>query len=259
LNDAEEDFRPVLECEPFVYRTEETLSLHFDLSVIQSEMRCDAPHELVLPYTQTMMGFLLFNPRPKKLFMIGLGGGSLAKYCYAKLPDASIVVAEINPQVIALRRTFAVPADDERFRVICQDGADFVRKTSESCDVLLVDGFDIVGRSPQLCSQRFFDDCYRQLAPGGLVVVNLGGHHLDPHEIIERMQRAFASSVIVVESDDFANRIAFVRKGATLRLTREQFISHLGQLETHHGVSLRSALYRIQVACRMIDGGTLAC
>jgi hypothetical protein len=29
LNDAEEDFRPLLECEPFVYRTEETLSLNF--------------------------------------------------------------------------------------------------------------------------------------------------------------------------------------------------------------------------------------
>src|SRR5690349_19156938 len=107
MSDAEEDFRPVLECEPFVYRTEETLSLHFDISVIQSEMRCDAPHELVLAYTQTMMGFLLFNPHPRKIFMIGLGGGSLPKYCYANLPETSIVVAEINPRVIALRRTFA--------------------------------------------------------------------------------------------------------------------------------------------------------
>jgi spermidine synthase len=118
----------------------------------------------------------------------------------------------------------------------------------------LVDGFDIAGQSPQLCSQRFFDDCYRRLAPGGLVVVNLGGQHLEPREIIERMGAAFKSAVIVVESDDFANRIAFARKGDTLRLTREQFMSHLGQLEMHRDVSLRSTLHRIQVASRMIAG-----
>jgi spermidine synthase len=217
-------------------------------------MRRDAPHELVLPYTQTMMGFLLFNPRPWTLFMIGLGGGSLAKYCYAKLPEASIVVAEIDPRVIALRHTFAVPPDDERFRVVCEDGAHFLRTTSGYCDVLLVDGFDIAGQSPQLCSQRFFDDCYRRLAPGGVVVVNLGGQHLNPREIIERMRCAFRSSVIIVESDDFANRIAFVRKGRTLSLTREQFTSRLGQLDMHHGVSLRSTLYRIQAASETIDG-----
>jgi spermidine synthase len=236
-----------------VYRTEETLSLHFDISVIQSEMRCDAPDELVLPYTQTMMGFLLFNPHPKQIVMIGLGGGSLPKYCYAKLPGASIVVAEINPQVIALRHTFAVPSDDERFRVVCQDGADFVRTTSECCDVLLVDGFDIAGQSPQLCSQHFFADCYRRLAPGGLLVVNLGGQHLDPHAIVERMGSAFKSSVMSVESDDYANRIAFVRKGDTLRLTHEQFVSHLEQLQVHHGVSLHNTLARIRAASRMID------
>lgn len=253
-----EDFRAALESAPFVYRTEDTLSLHFDISVIQSEMRCAAPDELVLPYTQTMMGFLLFEPNPKRIVMIGLGGGSLAKYCYAKLPDAAIVVAEINPQVIALRDTFAVPADDERLRVVCQDGADYVRTTGECCDVLLVDGFDIAGQSPQLCSQSFFDDCYRRLAPGGLVVVNLGGQHLEPRAIVERMGCAFKSAVLVVESDDYANRIAFARKGGTLRLTREEFISHLEQLEVHHGLSLRNTLYRIQDASRGVRTEALA-
>ena len=51
--------------EPFVYRTEDTLSLHFDPMTIQSEMRRDAPEELILPYTRTMMGFLLYQPNPR--------------------------------------------------------------------------------------------------------------------------------------------------------------------------------------------------
>ena len=49
---------------PFACRQQGMLSLHFDYLATQSEMRCDAPEELVVPYTQTMMGFLLFKPRP---------------------------------------------------------------------------------------------------------------------------------------------------------------------------------------------------
>jgi spermidine synthase len=247
-DDSENERSRFLECEPFVYRTESTLSLHFDISVVQSEMRRDAPEELLLAYTRTMMGFLLFNPRPEKVLMIGLGGGSIPKYCYARLPETSIFVVEINPQVIALRDTFFVPGNDARFQVICQDGADFVRNAPGTCDVLLIDGFDIAGQSPQLCSQRFYDDCYRRLTPGGLMVVNLGGG--GPHEgaLVSRIRRSFKSAIVVVESEDLANRIAFARKGKALTLTREQFVDRLDQLEADHPVSLRCTLDRLRYA-----------
>jgi spermidine synthase len=231
---------------PFVYRTDETLSLHFDISVVQSEMRCDAPEELVLAYTRTMMGFLLFAPRPRRILMIGLGGGSLAKYCYARLPEASIVVAEIDPRVMALRDAFSVPADEERFRVICADGAEFVREPHATCDVLLVDGFDRAGQSPQLCSPRFYDDCYLRLTHGGLMVVNLGGEEAHWKGSLSGLRCRFGSQVVVVESEDGANRVAFARKGDTLDLTREQFVARLAELERHHSVGLRSTLHSIR-------------
>ncbi len=55
------------------------------------------------------MGFLLFNPRPQHIGMIGLGGGSIQKYCHRYLPHTEISVAEINPDVITLRDCFRVP------------------------------------------------------------------------------------------------------------------------------------------------------
>ena len=61
------------------------------------------PSALDLEYTQTMMGFLLFLPQPQRIAMIGLGGGSLAKFCHRYLPRTRIQVVEINPHVIALR------------------------------------------------------------------------------------------------------------------------------------------------------------
>ena len=107
----------------------------------QSQMRLQDPDVLDLEYTRVMMGFLLFHPRPDRIAMIGLGGGSMAKYCYRHLLRSSIDVIEINPHVIALRDEFHVPPDNERFNVIRGDGAQFVHERATRYDVLLVDGF----------------------------------------------------------------------------------------------------------------------
>jgi spermidine synthase len=54
--------------------------LHVGGSAIQSAMRLDAPDDLALAYTRAMMAGLLFQPEPRDVTLIGLGGGSLAKY-----------------------------------------------------------------------------------------------------------------------------------------------------------------------------------
>ena len=44
----------------------------------------------------------------------------------------------------------------------------------------IVDGFDITGQPEQLCSQRFYDDCYNALTPDGVMVVNLSDRDDSP-------------------------------------------------------------------------------
>src|SRR3954451_3704335 len=74
-------------------------SLHIGTDTVQSSMRLARPNDLELSYTRSMMGFLLFTPPPKEVLMIGLGGGSLAKFVYHRLPDAHTRVVEVNPRV----------------------------------------------------------------------------------------------------------------------------------------------------------------
>ena len=76
------DFHPIDpdRVKPFVYEDAGTLSLHFDISAIQSRMRRDDPAALDLDYTRAMMACLLFEPQPKSMLMIGLGGGSLPSF-----------------------------------------------------------------------------------------------------------------------------------------------------------------------------------
>jgi hypothetical protein len=99
---------------PFVFSADGIKSLYFTLDQLQSRMCSARPTQLEVDYTRTMMGFLMFNSRPANIAMIGLGGGSLLKFCYHHLPDTRFTVLEINPQVIALRQEFEVPEDETR-------------------------------------------------------------------------------------------------------------------------------------------------
>ena len=203
---------------PYVFEGRGAKALHFSINEVQSRMRVDDPDGLDLAYTRTMMGFLLFMPEPRRIGMVGLGGGSLAKFCHRHLPGAHITVAEINPHVIALRGDFGVPPDSARFAVLLADGARYVRGLVPALDVLLVDGFDCHGLPDSLGAQRFYDDCHASLADGGWLVQNL---HLGDRRyqvLLDRLRRSFDDAVLVVDDADGCNSIVFANKGATLRL-----------------------------------------
>ena len=94
-------------------------SLHLGSETVQSSMRISAPNDLVLAYTRAMMCFLLFVPEPSRVSMIGLGGGSLAKFIFHRLPNSRIVAIENNAQVIvAAHRQFHVPHHDVRLNIV---------------------------------------------------------------------------------------------------------------------------------------------
>lgn len=202
---------------PVVLETLTTRTLQFAIGPIQSRMQLGQPDALDLDYTRTMMGFLLFDGAPKCIGMIGLGGGSLAKFCHRQLPGARLTVVEINPHVIALRDSFGVPPDGPRFEVICADGARFVRDTAQRFDVLLVDGFDADGLPSRLCSQTFYDNCLDVLAPGGLLVANLHADHAAYPQQVERIRRSFDGALFAADPGDGSNSIIFASKGDAVR------------------------------------------
>jgi len=238
---------------PFVYEDLTSKALHFSISEIQSRMDVRDPYGLDLEYTQTMMGFLLFHPRPRHIAMIGLGGGSLAKFCHRHLPQAFVQVVEINPHVIALREHFHVPPDGERFQVIHGDGAQFVRCRATRPDVLMVDGFDSDGLPACLCSQRFYDDCSEMLQPGGLMVANLhfGQRHYD--RLLERIRLSFGGAMLVVDDSDLSNSIVFACKGTALEAARAGVVRRPRGLDRAASEQLLGAFARVSRALRDRD------
>ncbi|MDH2130694.1 fused MFS/spermidine synthase [Sphingobium yanoikuyae] len=194
---------------PMLFRFGDMLSLLFGWSTIQSAMRISDPDHLLFDYTRVMMGFRLFRPKPKRIEMIGLGGGSLAKACYRCLPDCDITVVEIDPEVIALREKFKIPPDDRRFRVICADGVDYLATAATQPDVLLIDGFDGSGLPQALSEQAFYDSCRARLGAGGLLVANLCDNSRAFATLVRRIAGSFDGRAIAIPAERRGNRVVF--------------------------------------------------
>src|SRR5512141_539707 len=185
-------------------------SLHLGGDAIQSSIRLDRPDELALDYTRAMMAFLLFQPLPREVLMIGLGGGSMARYIHQRMPATHTTVVEINAKVLAAARSmFHFPADDERLQVEIADGADYVHAHPESADVLLVDGFDDGKQPAALCSQAFYDDAHALLRSGGVMAVNFMAQEKKLDIFLQRIEKSFDARVVCLHAADRVNLIAF--------------------------------------------------
>lgn len=197
---------------PSVHDEDGMRCLRFNSGVVQSTMRVTAPFELDLSYTQTMMGFLLFNAEPRHILIVGLGGGSLSKYCYRQFPQARITTVEINPDVIALRDEFLIPANDERFQIVQADGCEYLMRDDIQADVILLDGYDAEGLPNCLCSESFYSACWQALNEDGVLAANLWGGEPNRTMFINRLNRIFDGRVWWSKPSESHSVIAFAVK-----------------------------------------------
>lgn len=206
---------------PFIIEDGKTRRLYFGLDLVQSAMRIDDPYALEFAYTRKMMAFLLFAPEPAHVLMVGLGGGSLAKFCHRHLPQARLTVVEVSADVIALRNEFGVP-DDPRLAIVEADAAEYLPRAEGDTDVLLLDGFDARGIAPAFLDRGFYRAARRRLRFGGLAVANFAGPRKYWSRHLALLNDAFEGRVHVgtVPGGDNHIALAFAEAGAPLDWTQ---------------------------------------
>jgi spermidine synthase len=230
---------------PYIVDAAGLRSLHFGPARIQSRMRLAAADELVFDYTRVMMAFLLFRPMPARIALIGLGGGSLAKFCHRHLPRTRIDAIELDARVIALRDAFAIPRDDRRLRIRLGDGVDFVARQARAFDAILLDGYDEAGMPARLRSAAFADACRAALRPRGVLVVNVDRGDPGFSLLLRRLRASFDDAVLVADDDDRGN--AVVLAGALVK-RRIGAIARPANLDRIAWAQLVTAFARVRTA-----------
>ena len=176
--------------------------LHLGTEWIQGSMRLDAPTELFHEYIQRMMAWLLFvepgSVAGRQALQLGLGAGSLSKFCYTKLHMQTAAI-ELNPQVLlACRGWFQLPADNPRFEVVLADAAEEIQNPRwwGRVDALQVDLYDHEAAAPVLDSYLFYSHCRRLLTDQGCLTVNLFGRASSFARSLDKLSDAFGASAV---------------------------------------------------------------
>ena len=224
-------------------------SLHVGGEAIQSAMRLGEPYALALDYTRCMMAFLLFHPEPHRALMVGLGGGSLAKFFFKHFRKTAIRVVELDPRVLSVaRQQFHVPPDDERFQVEIGDGVHALYP--ECCDTLIVDAFQDELHVPQLASSEFYDGAFLALTEPGALVVNFMNDDPKFDATLQRLERAFGGAVIVLPALYDPNILVFALKGIEPRMQWSALRFRAQQLESKLALPFTRYLSRLRAMNR---------
>lgn len=235
---------------PFIVDDGEQRRLHFDLRYVQSAINLKDPDELVFAYTQAMMAFMLFDTQPRQVVVVGLGGGSLTRFCHQQLPRARVTTLEIDADVIALGEMFLMPPATARMPILHVDAAVyFADPSGDIADVVLIDGCDRLCIAPTFADPLFYQRLQRRVRTGGIVVVNLIGEasRSDAIETLVADTLGGATASLAVKG---GNRVLFAWVGDTPAPDWAGLRTRAERLEQQTGLDFVSYLRRLKRSYR---------
>jgi spermidine synthase len=128
---------------------------------------------------------LACHSRPEKVAIIGGGdGGALREVL--KHPVKKAWLVEIDQEVIrACEKYFSwldQALSDPRAELAIADGFEFIQRTTEKFEVIIVDSSDPVGPSAVLHTKDFYQKLKKVLQPDGIIVAQAGSQLLHLEE-----------------------------------------------------------------------------
>jgi len=150
---------------------------------------------------------LLWLPpaRRRRILILGLGGGSVARLARAMAPDAEIVGVEFDPEVVRLARQ-SLDLDRLDVEVVVADALDWLKSAKGKFDAILEDIF--IGRGDAVHKPDWIPEpghllARTRLARGGIFVSNT----LDEHRRVARVMRSAFPARVAIETEDYDNRV----------------------------------------------------
>jgi spermidine synthase len=152
--------------------------------VLETQMDLRRPAELKFEYLRYLFASYLFQPEPKRVLIVGLGGGSMVHYLQQTDPGVKIDAVEIDPLVVKLSADMFGTKPSENVNIVTADGFKFIAAAKDQTyDVIYMDAFlkpsaatDETGAPLALRTQQFYKELQQKLKPGGVVAFNLNPH-----------------------------------------------------------------------------------
>ncbi|MES2565167.1 MAG: fused MFS/spermidine synthase [Pseudomonadota bacterium] len=165
----------------------------------QSIAKPGDPTYLGFAYTKVAFAGLALTPDPRRILIVGLGGGTMPMFLRHYYPEAWIDVVDIDPDVVRVAKDFFGFREDDKLRAHVADGRKFVESVREPYDVIFLDAFGTRNVPPHLTTVEFMRAVKRAVRSTGVVIGNIWGSPVNPlfDSMVRTYQEVFDELVIL--------------------------------------------------------------
>jgi spermidine synthase len=147
----------------------------FRLQQTVVDMRNLAWH--VTEYTQLAFAGILYRPAPKRVCVIGVGGGTVPRALEMAFPGVQVDAVDIDPAVIRVAKDFFYWRPSRNVHVYAQDGRSFINwcivNKRPAYDWVILDAYSEDYVPFHLTTVEFVSTVKRVLAPDGILAANM--------------------------------------------------------------------------------------
>ncbi len=155
----------------------------------QSVSKPGDPDHLELAYAKTMLGGLAFCDEPRRMLIVGLGGGTLPKFLHKYYPQSTIDAVDIDPDVVKVARKFFEFHEDAKLKAFISDGRKFIEEHPGVYDIIFLDAFGTDRIPYHLATREFLLAVKKALTPRGVVLGNVWKRSHNP--LYDSMMRTY--------------------------------------------------------------------
>lgn len=178
---------------------------------LESAVDLSDPLRLVVPYTRTLYAALFFQPNPRRVLMIGLGGAGFHRLFTAAYPESLLQTVELDPQVFEVCQSRMDFKPTAQTPVALTDGRLFVKRDKRRWDWLILDAFRGGFVPPHLKTEEFYRECAERLDERGVFVSNLHSGTQLYYSDLKTIQAVFPQ-VVLFHTEGSGNVIAIAVK-----------------------------------------------
>lgn len=197
----------------------------------QSIAKPGDPTYLGFAYTRVAFIGLGLTEEPKRIMIVGLGGGTMPMFLRHYYPKATIDVVDIDPDVVHVAKEYFGFREDASLHAHVGDGRKFVEGVKEPYDVVFLDAFGTRNVPPHLTTIEFMRAVKRSVKPTGVVIGNIWGRAANPmYDSMVRTYQEVFDDLYILDVPATTNKIllALPRKQSIDRAQLSQLAHKVG-------------------------------
>jgi len=225
--------------------------LKFNVKSSKTQQSCflkSQPQQLVFNYTKLLMTSLLMMPEPKRILIIGLGGGTMSNTLAQIYPQSQIDNIEIDHAVIKVARDYFGFFENNQIKTYNQDGRIYIKRAllkKQQYDWIILDAFNGDYIPEHLMTKEFLQEAKALLSKNGILSANTFSlSELYAHE--SATYKAVFGDFYQVSDQGNSNRIIIVnRNGFAVNSLNKSNIKNINAKLHKYGVDIYSLYKKI--------------